>query len=75
MVGEEEIDISGEKQKALKICLDPQLGLFNFMKVFIPRAYMWYSAGGDFKWLQYKGLEDNLSSPVVEIKKIKDDSI
>ena len=72
---EEEIEVAGKTKKAYKLCLDPQLGLFNFVKVLIPKAYAWHSTKPDFKWLQYKGLEDNLSSPVVEIKKIKDDSI
>ena len=69
IVSEEEIESAGVKRQAYKLCLDPQLGLFNFVKVLIPKAYVWHLAEPDFEWLQYKGLEVNLSSPIVEIKK------
>jgi hypothetical protein len=72
IIGEEDIEVAGENRKAYKLCLDPQLGLFNFVKIFIPKAYVWHSSSPDFQWLQYKGLEMNLSSPIVEIKQSKD---
>jgi hypothetical protein len=68
MVGEEEIEIGGVKRNAIKLCLDPQLGLLSFVKVLIPRSYVWHSAEGEFEWLKYNGLELNLNSPIVEIK-------
>jgi hypothetical protein len=73
IMGKEEIDINGQKRQAYKLCLDPQLGLFNFVKVFIPKAYVWHSAEPDFEWLKYNGLEVNLNSPIVEIKKTRFD--
>jgi hypothetical protein len=72
VIGEEEIEVVGERRQAYKLCLDPQLGLFNFVKVLIPKAYVWHSSSPDFQWFQYKGLEMNLSSPIVEIKQSKD---
>lgn len=69
IVGEEEIEVTGQKMQAYKLCLDPQLGLLNFVKVLIPKSYVWHSAKPDFEWLKYNGLEVNLSSPIVEIKK------
>ena len=73
IIGKEEIEINGQSRQAYKLCLDPQLGLLNFVKVFIPKAYVWHSAKPDFEWLKYKGLEVNLSSPIVEIKKTEYD--
>jgi hypothetical protein len=74
IAGTEEIESAGEKKQAYKLCLDPQLGLLSFVKLIIPKAYVWHSAKDDFEWLQYKGLEVNLSSPIVEIKKPEDKS-
>jgi hypothetical protein len=72
IVGEEEIEVGGIKMQAYKLCLDPQLGLLNFVKVFIPKAYVWHSSSPDYQWFQYKGLEVSPSSPIVEIKQSKD---
>jgi hypothetical protein len=72
IVEEEEIDIDGLTEKAYKLCIDPQLGLFNFVKVLIPKAYVWHSSGPDYGWLKYNGLEVNLNSPMVEIRKAED---
>ncbi|MFA5069350.1 MAG: hypothetical protein WC487_04465, partial [Candidatus Omnitrophota bacterium] len=69
IIDKEDIEIGGLMVKAYKLCLDPQLGLFNFAKIFIPKAYVWHSAGPSFEWLKYKGLEINLDSPIVEIEK------
>ncbi|MDD5503856.1 MAG: hypothetical protein PHV77_00890 [Candidatus Omnitrophica bacterium] len=69
IIGKEEIETGGARTMAYKLCLDPQLGLFNFVKVLIPKAYVWHSAEPDFEWLRYRGLEINLDSPIVEIEK------
>jgi len=67
IIDTEEIEISGKKRKAYKICLDPKLGLLNFIKVFLPKAYTWHSAKPKFEWLKYEGVENNLKSPKVDI--------
>jgi hypothetical protein len=72
IVDKEDIEVNGIKKTAYKLCLDPQLGLFNFVKTFIPKAYVWHSAVPEFEWLRYNGLEVNLNSPMVEIRKAED---
>ena len=69
IVGKEDIEINGQSSRAYKLCLDPQLGLLSFVKILIPKAYVWHLAEPDFGWLRYKGLESSLSSPMVEITK------
>ncbi|MBD3379407.1 MAG: hypothetical protein GF408_02980 [Candidatus Omnitrophica bacterium] len=66
-VEEEEIEVNGRKRAAYRICLDPDLGLMSFVKVFLPKAYVWHSAEPDHEWLRYKGLESGVSSPQVVI--------
>ncbi|MFC1576278.1 hypothetical protein ACFL3J_01255 [Candidatus Omnitrophota bacterium] len=63
----EEIEISGRKIKSYKIALDPMLGIFNFVKVFLPKSYVWHSARPEFEWLRYEGVENSVSSPEVVI--------
>jgi hypothetical protein len=72
IVDKEDIEVNGIKKTAYKLCLDPQLGLLNFVKTFIPKAYVWHSAVPEFEWLKYNGLEVNLNSPMVDIRKTED---
>lgn len=67
VMGQEDIVINGVKKSAFKICLDPELGILNFVKVVIPKAYVWHSAVPKFEWLKYRGLESSIGSPMVEI--------
>jgi hypothetical protein len=69
ILGKEDIEISKQARQAYKLCLDPQMGLLSFIKILIPSSYVWHSAAGEFEWLKYKGLESDLNSPIVEIKK------
>jgi len=71
VVGEEELDINGRERAAYKLCLDPDLGLFNMLKVVLPKAYAWHSAVPKFEWLKYVGLEGSVSSPKVEIRTLE----
>lgn len=63
---EEEIAINGRKMTAYKIFLDPKVGLFGFLA---PKTYVWHLAGGECNWLKYRGAEDTLNSPEVEMEK------
>jgi len=67
MIGGEEIEMNGRTRKAYKICFDPMLGLLNFVKVFLPKAYAWHSAEPVYEWLKYDGLECSVNSPEVVI--------
>ena len=67
IVDEEIVEINGKAVKAYKICLDPTLGIFDFVKIFLPKAYVWHSANPNFEWLMYKGLEGDINSPRVEV--------
>lgn len=67
MIGKEPVVINGVKKEAFKLCLDPELGILNFIKAVIPKAYVWHSAAPDFEWLRYRGLESDPGSPMVEI--------
>jgi hypothetical protein len=67
VIGEDDITINGIKKKAFKLCLDPQLGALNFVKTVIPKSYVWHSRTPEFEWLRYRGLENSLGSPMVEI--------
>jgi hypothetical protein len=71
IVGEEEIELNGQKRKAFKIVFDPQLGLLNFVKVFLPKAYVWHSAEPPYELLKYRGIETSIHAPIVEIDTIE----
>ena len=63
----EDIEINGRKRCAYRLCLGLKLGLFDFVKIFLPKAYVWHSAEPKFEWLRYKGVESSINSPKVEI--------
>jgi hypothetical protein len=67
VVGREEIEINGRKRDAYKLCFDPMLGLFNLVKIFLPKAYVWHSAEPLFELLKYQGIETSVNSPEVVI--------
>ena len=67
LLGTEEIEINGQKRKAYKLSMDPLLGFFNFVKIFLPKIYVWHSAEPRFEWLKYEGLENSIKSPKVVI--------
>jgi len=67
VIKKEMIDIGGEKKESYKLCLDPNIGLFNIFKAFLPKAYIWHLSKTDFEWLKYSGPESNPASVRVEI--------
>jgi len=67
VVDEEKINIEGKEVDTYKICIDPKLGIFDIVKLIIPKSYIWHKSEPDFAWLRFKGLESNPSSPQVEI--------
>ena len=67
IVDKEEIKVNGKTVTAYKLSIDPQLGFFDAVKVFLPKAYAWHSAGPGFAWLRYAGLEGDISSKKVEV--------
>ncbi len=67
VVKKEDVVINGVKKEALQLRLDPDLGILNFAKAVMPEAYVWHAAVPKFEWLKYRGLENSLGSPIVEI--------
>ena len=67
VVDREEIEINGRKRDAYKLCFDPILGVFSFVKIFLPKAYVWHSAVPPFELLKYQGIETSVDSLEVEI--------
>jgi len=65
--GKEKINVNGREREAIKVCIDPNIGLLSPAKVFITKNYSWFSARPPYEWLRFRGLEDSISSPVVEI--------
>jgi len=70
-VSQEIIDINGAQTKTYKLCIDPKLGIFDIVKLVIPKSYIWHLGEPDFAWIKFKGLESNPSSPQVEIISLK----
>ena len=68
--GIETLEINGKKLKAYKMTIDPNLGVLNFVKVFVPKSYSWYSADKGSEWLKFYGLEGGIKTDEVEITKI-----
>jgi len=66
-MGKEKIDINGRETEAYRLCVDPELGVFNFVKVFLPKSYAWHSVVPNYEWLGYSGLEGDINSEMVEI--------
>jgi hypothetical protein len=67
IAGKEQIEVNGKAVTAYKLVIDPQLGFFDAVKVFLPKAYAWHSAEAPFRWLRYAGLEGDISSKKVEV--------
>ena len=65
--GKEMIEVSGRKRAAYRLCIDPQLGVLDFVKNFLPKAYAWHSTGPKFEWLRYAGLEGGINTMKVEV--------
>lgn len=63
----ETINVNGRKRTAYRLCIDPELGFLNFVKVFLPNAYAWHSADGKHEWLRYAGLEGDINSAKVVV--------
>lgn len=70
VVGRESIEVGGRVRDTFKLCLDPELGFLSFVKIILPKAYVWHSAKPGFEWLRYKGVEETLESPEVEINSL-----
>lgn len=68
VIGTEELDVDHHKEKAYKILLDPQLGMLDVVKIFLPKMYIWNDSGPSFDWLKYVGPETTSKSPIVEIE-------
>ncbi|MFH1360234.1 MAG: hypothetical protein ABIJ41_04255 [Candidatus Omnitrophota bacterium] len=68
IVREEEITVRSKKRKAFKLMIDPNLGIFNIFKIFLPRAYLWHAATKPYEWLQYEGPESNPTSIRIQIR-------
>ncbi|MFA5339903.1 MAG: hypothetical protein WC317_07145 [Candidatus Omnitrophota bacterium] len=70
VVAREEVTVNGKTREAYKITVDPEIGLFNPVKMFITRNYEWYSCEPPYEWLKFQGLESSLDSPIVEMTPI-----
>ena len=67
LLDKETIDVNGRKVAAYRLIIDPYLGLLNFAKVFLSKAYAWHSAAPEYEWLRYSGLEGGINSAKVEV--------
>ena len=65
---EEAIPINGKAINSYKIHLKPDAGILGIFAGLLPQTYIWHRAGGNFDWLKYKGAEDTLNSPEVEME-------
>ena len=65
--GEEIIEVNGRKVKARLFSIEPELGLFNFVKVLLPKARAWHSAAPGYELLRYSGPEGGIRSEMVEV--------
>lgn len=61
------IDVNGRRRSAYRLCVDPSLGAFNFVKVLLPKAYAWHSDVPAYEWLRYAGLEGGITSAKVVV--------
>jgi hypothetical protein len=73
LLDKETIEVNGRKVTAYRLSIDPYLGLFGFVKVFLPKAYAWHSAGPKREWLRYAGLEGGINSAKVEVTVVDHD--
>ncbi len=67
VVAKEQVTVNGKTREAYKIAVDPEIGIFNPVKVFITKNYEWYSCEPPYEWLKFKGLESSLDSEIVEM--------
>jgi hypothetical protein len=65
VIGEEEVVVNGHTLKSYKLSLDPEVGLFGFLA---PKTYVWHLTSGQCNWLKYRGAEDTIDSPEVEME-------
>ncbi|MDD5681349.1 MAG: hypothetical protein PHI59_08950 [Candidatus Omnitrophica bacterium] len=65
--GKEIVEVNGQKIEAYRLCIDPELGMFNFVKAFLPKSYGWCSVEPKYEWIGYTGLEGGINSEKVKI--------
>lgn len=65
---EETISVNGKNVSSYRIRLKPDVGMLGMFAGLLPQTYVWHMAGGSFSWLKYKGAEDTLDSPEVEME-------
>ena len=63
----EAVEINGLKKSLYRLCIDPQLGLISFVKVFFVKTYTWHFADSGFEWYRYRGPEGGVLSEKVEV--------
>lgn len=72
IVATEQVTVNGKTREAYKIALDPEIGLFNPVKIFITKNHEWYSTEPPYEWIKFQGLESSLDSPIVEMFPVGD---
>ena len=65
---EETFFLNGKNVNCYKIHLKPDVGMLGIFASMLPQTYIWHLASGNFDWLKYKGAEDTLDSPEVEME-------
>ncbi|MFA5388537.1 MAG: hypothetical protein WC312_02145 [Candidatus Omnitrophota bacterium] len=71
-MGVETLELAGGKIEAIKLRLIPDLGLLTgIAKSMVPPTFIWFTAQEPYDWLQYEGLETDIGSTHVLIRKSK----
>ncbi len=69
--GKEKIRIKDREIECYKLEMLPDLGFFNFFRVFIPKTYFWFETSPPHYFVRYEGLESGIGTPYVVTELIR----
>lgn len=69
--GKEKIRVGNQEVECYKLEMQPDLGFFNFIRVFIPKTYFWFEAKPPHLFVRYEGLESGIGTPYVTVELIR----
>jgi hypothetical protein len=69
--GKERIVVGNQEVDCYKLQMLPDLGFFNFLRVFIPKTYFWFEAKPPHFLVRYEGLESGLGTPYVVVEIVR----
>lgn len=65
------LDSGGRSVLCHKLEMLPDIGFLNFLRIFLPKTYLWFEAEPPHYFVRYEGLESGLGTPYVVVEAIR----